>query len=500
MAYRHGQISAALAAGAMALAVVPALAALFGAGIQAAPNWDYLLQALRFTLLQASLSTALSAGLALPVALSLFHRRFRGREWLLQLFAVPQSLPPLVAALGLLSLFGQAGLIPGMPSIYGLSGILLAHVFFNLPFAARLMLNALETIPAESWRLSAQLGMGRREVFRLIEWPVLKAALPGIAGLIFMLCVTSFTLVLTLGGGPRSATLEVVIYQALRFDYDPGLALTVSLAQLALCAGLMAFAQYFAAPAIAGPSLGLRGAGPGRSHWSDAPVLAAAGLFVAAPLAAVVIAGLKADLAGLLAAPSTWAALGTSAAIAAASALFALSLALPLSLRAARGGKAAGLLGQLPLLLPPVLLGAGWFLLSRGAWPALFVILGNGLMALPFAMQALVPAMAAARADDRLCEALGIGGFSRFLRIDLPPLKRAMALALLMAMMVSFGDLGLIAFFGASDFTTLPYLLYQRLGSYRSADAQGLALILFALALGLAFVAGQLQGRRHDQA
>ncbi|RUV33210.1 thiamine/thiamine pyrophosphate ABC transporter permease ThiP, partial [Mesorhizobium sp. M7A.F.Ca.MR.228.00.0.0] len=67
------------------------------------------------------------------------------------------------------------------PGIYGLSGILVAHVFFNLPLATRLFLEALQTIPADQWRLASQLGMAARPAFRLIEWPTLRAALPRVA-------------------------------------------------------------------------------------------------------------------------------------------------------------------------------------------------------------------------------------------------------------------------------------------------------------------------------
>ena len=59
------------------------------------------------------------------------------------------------------------------PGIYGLSGILIAHVFFNLPLATRLFLQALETVPADQWRLASQLGMSAGPVFRLIDRPVL---------------------------------------------------------------------------------------------------------------------------------------------------------------------------------------------------------------------------------------------------------------------------------------------------------------------------------------
>ena len=122
---------------------------------------------------------------------------------------MPLALPAIVAALGILALYGRAGyfaayrLARSWPDIYGLSGILVAHVFFNLPLATRLFLEALGTVPADQWRLASQLGMGARPAFRLIEWPVLRSALPGIAGLVFMLCITSFTIVLTSAAGRR---------------------------------------------------------------------------------------------------------------------------------------------------------------------------------------------------------------------------------------------------------------------------------------------------------
>ena len=60
-----------------------------------------------------------------------------------------------------------AGLAGGdWPGIYGLSGILIAHVFFNLPLATRLFLQALDTIPDDQWREAActrKVSQRRRE-------------------------------------------------------------------------------------------------------------------------------------------------------------------------------------------------------------------------------------------------------------------------------------------------------------------------------------------------
>src|SRR6185503_2984053 len=70
----------------------------------------YVLQILRFTLLQAVLSAVLSIALAIPIARALAKRQeFAGRDLLLRLFAVPLGLPQLVAVLGLISVFGRQG-------------------------------------------------------------------------------------------------------------------------------------------------------------------------------------------------------------------------------------------------------------------------------------------------------------------------------------------------------------------------------------------------------
>lgn len=57
--------------------------------------------------------------------------------------------------------------------------------------------------------------------FRFVEWPWLRRQIAPVAALIFMLCFASFATVLSLGGGPQATTIELAIYQALSYDYDP---------------------------------------------------------------------------------------------------------------------------------------------------------------------------------------------------------------------------------------------------------------------------------------
>ena len=63
-----------------------------------------------FTTWQAALSTVLALAFGLPSAYVFARYRFRGRGVLLAAITIPFILPPIVMALGLLSLLGPSGL------------------------------------------------------------------------------------------------------------------------------------------------------------------------------------------------------------------------------------------------------------------------------------------------------------------------------------------------------------------------------------------------------
>jgi thiamine transport system permease protein len=482
-----------------------------------------------FTLWQAALSTLLSVGPAVFLARALSrHPGFPGRNLILKLFALPLALPAIVAALGVLSLYGRAGYFAGVlaaltggewPGIYGLSGILVAHVFFNLPLVARFLLEALDAVPADQWRLASQLGMGAGPSFRLVEWPAIRAALPGVAGLVFMLCVTSFTIVLTLGGGPAATTLEVAIYQALRFDFDPARAVALTAGQIALTVAAVWLLTRLGADPAREPNPGVS---PRRyvtvtagETLANAALILAAGLFVLGPMAAMIASGLDADLVRLVGEPPVQSAGLTSLTFAALSGLAAVGLSLALvrarrALEARRRGGRRSFLERavdtgagFVLVVPPIVIGAGWFVLVRHvgdvfAIAPFMVITVNAVMAMPFVVRAIRPAHdAAAERHDRLAASLGIAGWNRLRLVDWPSIRRPLTTGLAFAMALSLGDLGVIALFGSDAVKTLPFLLFERMGSYRTADAAGLALIIATLCLSLMTLSDYLaRGRR----
>ncbi|WP_439271512.1 thiamine/thiamine pyrophosphate ABC transporter permease [Pseudochrobactrum sp. HB0163] len=481
---------------------------------------SYLWHITRFTLLQALLSAILSIAFALPVARALHaHHQFFGRTLLLRLFAIPLTLPSLVAVFGITSIYGRNGFIakgstalglPLIPDIYGLSGILLAHVFFNMPLAVRLLLASLDSIPQDYWKLSAQLGMGSLARFRLIEWPVIARNLSGIAGLIFMLCASSFTIVLTLGGGPHATTLEVAIYQALHFDFDLSRAVALTLTQLLLTIGVLCLLRLTGKPTEEGFSLATVRRNYIR-HSTQARIIAGfiiiiAALFIALPISGLIISGLASNLIRLLSEAIVQRAIITSLLLACSAAV--LCVILSFTLVCAREYSAARNMKQprlglsfftgaldsgasLVLIIPPIVIGAGWFILLRRFTDvftlAPFMVIGvNAVMAMPFAVRLLRPAWdSAAARHNRLCTSLGISGVNRLRLIDWPVIRRPLVLCFIFAMALSMGDLGTIALFGSDAVQTLPYLLLQRMGSYRTHDAAGLAFILACICFAL---------------
>ncbi|PSJ41335.1 thiamine/thiamine pyrophosphate ABC transporter, permease protein [Zobellella endophytica] len=485
---------------------------------------SYLRHVIWFSFYQAALSTLFSLLLAIPLAQTLSRRYFPGRVLLLRLFGLSLVLPVILVVFGIVAVHGRQGwvnqllLLVGMEPVsylYGLPGILLAHVFFNMPLAARVLLQGIEAVPQSQWRLASQLGFNGCQLFRWLEWPAMRSALPALASMIFMLCFTSFATVMALGGGPRSTTLEVAIYQALRFDFDLPLAGMLALLQLLFCCGFLALQYWLSHPQLHQPGGGNRIERPDRRAplirlW-DTLVLGGCLAIFLPPLLAIVTAGFNPQLWPALSSPRLWLSVLTSLWIAAGAGLLSLLLTLGLlyssrylrlHLEHRTGAAMLEATGSVILVLPAVVLSTGLFILLRNiadvfALGPILVLLVNALMALPYGLRTLqLPMERVARQYDRLCASLDIQGLARARRVEWPQLRKPMALTLALAMMLSLGDLSAIALFGSQQLQTLPWLLYQQLGNYQMADAAATALLLLLLSLGLfLLIEGVLGGK-----
>ena len=504
MASRAGKIGAISAACGVGLLIVGSLGFLLPhANLASLTAAD--VAALHFTLLQAALSAAVSCLLAIPLARALFRAQFWGRAALIRLISAPFILPSLAAVMGLLAVFGRGGVLNdalatiGAPqiSIFGLGGVVLAHVFLNLPLATRMLLNGWAAIPTERFRLAQSLSFGRGAMLRHLEWPMLRALLPSIFAVIFLVCLTSFSVALILGGGPRATTVELGIYQSLRFEFDLGRAANLALLQTMICLFAVAFMAAVWRPTGFGAGLDrkvhLRGAG------LDGFVITLAALFFALPLAAIAARG----LAGLIDLPNGfWMAAGRSVFIAVTSAFLAVWAALMLAMARARGaGIWAELAAMLPIGTSSLALGVGAFLALRPVMPPqnaalTLAILFNAAMALPFVYRLLLPACREVQAVyARLMTSLRMPLWAMLRVVFLPRLAPIIGFGLGLSAAMAMGDFGVIALFGAADQPTLPILAARLMGAYQMQASASVTLWLILIAFALFWLFDHLGGR-----
>ncbi len=507
--------------------------AIIATGIEqdAALSFDGVGRLLVFTTAQATASTLLSVLLGTLLAWSLSHCRvFWGRGMLLALLSVSMVLPTIIAALGLVSVLGRNGwinqiyhLVTGQSigfSIYGIAGILIAHIWLNAPFVARGLLHRLEGVPVERLKLAASLRLSPWQRFKIVEWPVLGTTLPGLAVTVFMLCFTSFAIVLILGGSPNFNTLEVAIFEAVKLEFDLTRAAILALLQLGVCGFLVMVAATLSlrSSAISQPSTFHMWPDPVAARTIQfATILLFAVAFIV-PLSAILVDGLRGDIFVVVQDDNFHQALETSLIVAGFSSILTIGCALAIAatrrnlgsylrVRQTRWSWLVGWLisfmGTAYLAMPSIVLGVGFFLIFQNFPIAtdhlapLALVIANVLMALPFALVVFTPAMEkSAQRYDKLAFSLNIRGLARWRLIEWPTLRHEIGFVSALSFCLSLGDLGVIALFGNRDFITLPWLMYQKLGSYRTLDASVIALILLVLVVSVFLLLPSLLERR----
>ena len=460
---------------------------------------------LRMTSIQAGLSTLFSLLVGVALAWALNRLRFPGRGLVIGLFASAIVTPGLIVAFGLLTVWGRSGWVNGLAHrlggsldlpIFGLGGILAAHVLLDGAFAARILLARLDSLPQRRLKTAQSLGLSAWTRFAVIDWPAIRGTLPGLAIIIFLLAFTSFPIVLLLGGGPANQTLEVAVYSAVRLDFDLDAAVRLALVQIAVCGALILVSTAFAPlPSSLGSTAGQSWADRTGARAVQWLVLILGVIGFGLPLVAVLAGPVTGGIGPLFARAAFWNATATSLAVAFCSALLTLvlSVALAAGRAAARQSGIRLLLGApayVYLAVPAMVLALGFFLLVRGFGiePAragmAVVVLGNTLLSLPFAMATLAPPLEGiAASQGRLIRSLGLSGWRQFSLVEWPLLGRDIGVVLALAFCFSLGDLGIISLFGSQNFVTLPLLLVEALGAYRTNDAAIIAALMLIVTM-----------------
>lgn len=474
------------------------------------------LRVIGFTFGQALLSTVLTLLLGIPGAYVFARYDFPGKRIVQAMTTVPFVLPTVVVAaafsavLGPQSLIGRLG---GFDLRYTLAAILIAHVFYNYTVILRMVRGFWANLDPYLEQAAQTLGAPPGRVFFEVTLPLLMPAIATSGLLVFIFCFTSFGVVLILGG-PQFATLEVEIYrQTINFANLP-MAAALSLVQILFTLVLtLAYArlqQRLTRTVDLKPQwITQRRARTPFEIVLIAGNLVVMGILLFYPLVALLARSLHAGIAPYLTLfqnprhaifyvpPLT--AVGNSLRIASMVTVIALILGLlaSVALYRRRTGWLIDALFMLPLGTSAVTLGLG-YLLAMDAPPlqlrgtVALIVAAHALVALPFVVRSVLPALQSIRPSLREVAAL-LGASPRqvFVEVDLPIVWRALAVGAVFAFTVSMGEFGATSMIARPDLPTMPIAIYRflsRPGALNYGQALAMSSILMLVSV-VAFAA-----------
>jgi iron(III) transport system permease protein len=160
------------------------------------------------------LTTAIVVPLAFVYAYALTRSAMPLKGLFATLALIPILAPSLLAALSLIYLFGNQGLMRWLlfgNSIYGPIGIVMAQVFYSFPFALMILVTALRTSDARLYEAALALRASRTRIFFTVTLPGAKYGVVSAAFVVFTLVMTDFGVPKVIGG--RFDVLATDVYK-----------------------------------------------------------------------------------------------------------------------------------------------------------------------------------------------------------------------------------------------------------------------------------------------
>lgn len=197
--------------------------------------------ALWLSLLSATLATAISVVLGVPLAWVLARSSVRGLRLLRALVTLPLVLPPVVGGVALLLVLGRNGLVGqwldawfGATLPFTTAGVVLAETFVAMPFLVVAVEGAFRSADQGYDEAAATLGAGRLTVFWRVTLPLVRPALVAGSVLCWARALGEFGATVTFAGNLPGVTQTMPLAVYLQMETDPDAALALSLVLLAV--------------------------------------------------------------------------------------------------------------------------------------------------------------------------------------------------------------------------------------------------------------------------
>jgi molybdate transport system permease protein len=204
------------------------------------------LQALRLSMITATVSVIIVVLIGVPLAWVLARPGLRGAALLRALITIPLVLPPVVGGVALFTVLGRSGLL-GRP-LYQLTGfafpftpyaVVLAQVFVALPFLVLSVEGALRAADRRYEEAASTLGARPVTVFRRITLPLIGPGIAAGAVLAWARALGEFGATITFAGNFPGTTRTMPLEVYLALETDPGSALLLSVLLLGVSVAVL---------------------------------------------------------------------------------------------------------------------------------------------------------------------------------------------------------------------------------------------------------------------
>lgn len=179
-----------------------------------------VLDALLLSLATTMISLAITIAFGLPLAWILARRDFPGKGWLDAVIDLPIVLPPSVAGLALLIVFGRRGVLGGPFELLGIAvpfttiAVILAQTFVSAPFFIRSARTGIASVDRDFEDAARVDGASERQLFGAITIPLARAALAAGLVMTWARSLGEFGATIMFAGNieGRTQTLPLVVY------------------------------------------------------------------------------------------------------------------------------------------------------------------------------------------------------------------------------------------------------------------------------------------------
>ena len=449
------------------------------------------------------------------------------------ILTIPFILPPIVVLIGFISAFGHGSLINQLWSditgtrlieIYNsYEGIILAHVFYNIPVIIRLAEIGWKNIDPEIISVAKSLKASKLEIFWKIQLPQLFPILAAASLLVFIYAFNSFAIVLVLGG-VSFQTLEVRIYSLVFTGFQINSAAALTLVQLLINILVILLYLYISnkyeiptkksSIEIERPLI----SGSRNINSILKPILVGiyfffVGVICLLPVLGVLISSFEgsnaifslsnyemlfnpniSDYIGLPPQNMIRNTIFFGIGVMIIASILAIFLNYGLNYETTYKGtpkltliqSTTGIIVILPLAISSVTLGFSLFSLYRNTLLyenlGIIIVIAQTLVAFPFANRII----AATRASIdptiiNVARSLGASRFRTFIKIELPLLLPGIIVAGLFSFAISVGEFGATTFLARSDFATIPVGIFKLINTRNIGPATAFSTILIII-------------------